>query len=179
MKRFFTFAALLLVVTVPILLQPSAAQEQEVPESDQFYMSWIEAKRTCLADEAFELGKLTSGVDTLPGSQESENAHWHGMRDPKWSHAEAQDNFDRYTRDNRRSCKLDDLGKALHAVRDSPAPGHRGLQPWPGWPWDPNGVSWPRAAAHVLGDIHGSSLAAQRETGSLLREWCKKCRSCE
>ena len=35
MKRFFTFAALLLVVTVPILLQPSAAQEQEVPESDQ------------------------------------------------------------------------------------------------------------------------------------------------
>ena len=45
MKRFFTFAALLLVVTVPILLQPSAAQEQEVPESDQqlFTRAMVEA----------------------------------------------------------------------------------------------------------------------------------------
>ena len=32
MKKFFTFAVLLLVVAVPILLQPSAAQEQEVAE---------------------------------------------------------------------------------------------------------------------------------------------------
>ena len=39
MKSLFTFAALLLVVTVPILLQPSAAQEREVPESDQQFFT--------------------------------------------------------------------------------------------------------------------------------------------
>ena len=45
MKRFFVFAALLLVVTLPILLQPSAAQEQEVAELNQqlFTRSVVEA----------------------------------------------------------------------------------------------------------------------------------------
>ena len=62
MNRFFAFAALVLVVIVPILLQPSAAKEQEVEEpSPQLFTSPDYSVRR-------EKAAIFSGCETHPAT---------------------------------------------------------------------------------------------------------------
>jgi RHS repeat-associated protein len=87
-----------------------------------------------------------AGVDFLPHSQETENSFWHSMRDGKTGQSvgDAFQRYQKYIDDNINSCTQEGLARALHAVQDSTAAGHRGFQPWSG------GVP---GLAHLRGDV--------------------------
>jgi RHS repeat-associated protein len=84
--------------------------------------------------KAADLGRMTANVDTKPGSQDRDNAHWHGMCSPQNANnpEKGQQLIDNYIQGRLASCKLPDLADALHAAQDRHAPAHRGCQPWYG-----------------------------------------------
>ena len=92
------------------------------------------------------LARMVSDVDRLEHSQDPANSYWHAMRDgvSGQSVADAQALFDKYVADNVAAGTMESLARALHAVQDSVAAGHRGFQPWSG------GIPGPR---HLRGDI--------------------------
>ncbi len=47
------------------------------------------------SSSALELSRLTADVDSLPGSQDSKNSHWHAMRHPDWNVNMAKAKFER------------------------------------------------------------------------------------
>ena len=74
-------------------------------------------------------------ADWLPGSQAPENAAWHAMRDgtnPSVDTEVAQNNFNDFVDQQWKTCTCAGLARALHAVQDSYARGHKGFQPWSG-----------------------------------------------
>lgn len=75
---------------------------------------------------------MSAEVDSLPGSQETINSHWHAMRDPNWSIEEARNFFNNYVQDNLDKCTWKGLARALHAIQDSYTPSHSGFQIWSG-----------------------------------------------
>lgn len=83
---------------------------------------------------AARLGKRISDVDRKAGSQEPEQSHWHAMRDPNWSEAEAKARFDQHVESELAKCTMEGLAFALHAIQDSHAPAHRDFKPWGGMP---------------------------------------------
>lgn len=92
------------------------------------------------------IGRMVSDVDRLAHSQEPVNSYWHAMSDgtTKQTVAEAENLFNQYVKENVEAGTMEGLARALHAVQDSAAAGHRGFQPWGG------GVPGPR---HLRGDI--------------------------
>jgi len=75
-------------------------------------------------------------VDTLEGTQDPANSFWHAMRDgsngSKQTPEMAKSKFDNYVDQSWKSCDCAGLARALHAIQDSFAAGHRGFQPWDG-----------------------------------------------
>jgi len=92
------------------------------------------------------LARLVSDVDRLDHSQDPVNSYWHAMRDGTSGQSveEAESLFNKYVEDNIASGTIEGLARALHAVQDSAAAGHRGFQAWSG------GIPGPR---HLRGDI--------------------------
>lgn len=108
--------------------------------------SWVTGQALS-GDTSFPgLEGQVSGVDFLPGSQETGNSFWHAMRDGKAGQpvGDAFQRYQKYIDDNISSCTQEGLARALHAVQDSAAAGHRGFQPWFGGVPDP---------AHIRGDV--------------------------
>ncbi|WP_082552064.1 Ig-like domain-containing protein [Massilia sp. Root351] len=93
-----------------------------------------------------DLPSLVSGVDRWPHSQEPENSYWHAMSDGTSDQTpqQAEDLYSNYVNENIASGTPEGLARALHAVQDSAASGHRGFQPWAG------GIPSPR---HLRGDV--------------------------
>jgi hypothetical protein len=73
-------------------------------------------------------------VDTLTGSQQPQNSHWHAMCDGKAgeSKEQAEAKYNKYVDEQIRTCTPAGLARALHAVQDSAARGHKGFQCWAG-----------------------------------------------
>ena len=69
-------------------------------------------------------------------SQDTANAFWHAMRDGSNGSTDtpgtAKTKFDKYVNDSWKICTCAGLARALHAIQDSFAAGHRGFQPWDG-----------------------------------------------
>ncbi len=81
-----------------------------------------------------DLAMRTQNVDYVSGSQSPANAHWHAMRDGTSGESaiDAERRYDNYVEEQIRSCSVDGLARALHAVQDSAARGHKGFQSWSG-----------------------------------------------
>lgn len=136
--------------------------------------SWITT--TAIGDRVGykDLSKAVAMADFLPGSQAPANAHWHAMRDGTSDQTpeQAEAAFDAYVSEQMATCTVPGLGRAMHAVQDRFASGHRGFQPWAG------GIPGPR---HIRGDIlpsQGSLAAAVEASKRLLSEFEAKCK-CE
>jgi RHS repeat-associated protein len=123
---------------------------------------------------AERLAKLTGDVDTLPGSQEVENAPWHAMC-PKNTVPEAgMRDISAYIEQQIATCTLEGLARALHAAQDAAAPGHRGCQPWSGrW----RDYSLRQIASHILGDMFPdrSYQEAVINSREILRRYQERC----
>lgn len=80
------------------------------------------------------LPSLVVGVDFLPGSQDPANAYWHAMSDGVTGQkpADAMALYLKYIDEEIATCTQEGLARAVHAVEDSPADGHKGFQPWDG-----------------------------------------------
>lgn len=130
---------------------------------------------TCLKAEAAELGNLTGGVDSQPGSQEPKNAFKHSMSPPHVSPEVAFQMTQNYANDEFKKCTLEGLANALHAIQDSHAPGHAGWKTWNGMPWEKGGESWGGAVLHVLGDVLPLSGGAAQATRAAILKWCERC----
>ena len=81
------------------------------------------------------LPDLVANVDRSPTFRESQkrtNAHWHGLADGDESKDVARAKFGKYIGDNLESCTTEGLARALHAVQDSTAEGHRNFQSYHG-----------------------------------------------
>lgn len=106
-------------------------------------------------------------ADFSPGSQQVPQSHWHAMRRPNESEAEAYDRYYRYVMEQIKRCNADGLGRALHAVQDSAAWGHR-FHEYDG------GVG----LDHILADANPTSsqtmeaLAKSRNVISLFKQLC-------
>jgi RHS repeat-associated protein len=92
------------------------------------------------------LGLNVAGVDFMPGLQDPENSYMHAMRDGTTGQSvgTAERLYNEYINDQVATCTQIGLARALHAVEDSAARGHRGFQPWTG------GAPTP---AHIAGDF--------------------------
>jgi RHS repeat-associated protein len=125
------------------------------------------------------LARDVAGVDLLPGSQDPVNSFWHAMSDglinqPAWL---AQDLFNDYVDTQLSSCTIEGLARALHAVQDSAARGHKGFQPW-------YGGSTPLhipSLSHINGDWNPSAAekteAVQKSRG-IIQRFKKSCNMC-
>jgi RHS repeat-associated protein len=114
-----------------------------------------------------------SQVDFLPGSQDTQNAYWHAMRngrDPTNTVSAARKAFGKYVDVESRSCTCEGLARALHAVQDSHAAGHSGFQPWNG------GIP---SASHIWQDATPVSRewdGAVQDSAKLIRKYQKECK---
>ncbi|MBC5763896.1 RHS repeat-associated core domain-containing protein [Ramlibacter albus] len=124
------------------------------------------------SDPAFkDLPMATALVDFQPGSQRPENAYWHAMSDGSngQTAGEARQLHREYVEQHLAQCTLAGLARALHAVQDGFARGHRGFQPWSGGS---------PGASHIAGDVVASpetydrAVQASRE---LIDEYKVKC----
>ena len=84
--------------------------------------------------KADALADATAGVDSWDGSQDPENAYWHGMvdgtkRKEKWN--EDIKAFIDLVEKGKNSCQIKDIAQALHSLQDFYAPAHR-FKPWNG-----------------------------------------------
>jgi len=70
----------------------------------------------------------------VDGSQLPQNSYWHAMRDGTTGQTivEAERLYEEYVRSNAGSGTVAGLARAMHAVQDSAAGGHKGFQPWSG-----------------------------------------------
>jgi len=114
---------------------------------------------------------LVSSVDGLPNSQTPENSYWHGMSDGTSGQTpqQAEDLFNNYVDANIAAGTPDGLARALHAVQDSAASGHKGFQPWTG------GLPGPR---HIKGDFlpsQASYTEAIQKSRDVIDRYNKTC----
>jgi len=81
-----------------------------------------------------KLARETQDADYAPGSQAPANAHWHAMSDGKTGESaeSARAKYEKFVDESLAQCTLPALARALHAVQDSAADGHKGFQPWSG-----------------------------------------------
>jgi RHS repeat-associated protein len=95
------------------------------------------------------LPKLVADVDRLTDSQLPSNSYWHAMRDGVTGQTvgQAQVLYEAYINKWISTCSVEGLARALHAVQDSAARGHKGFQPWSG------GVGGVPGPAHINGDF--------------------------
>ena len=112
-----------------------------------------------------------AGVDFAEGSQDPVNSFWHAMSDgvtdqPAWL---AEDLFNDYVDTQIASCTIAGLARALYAVQDSAARGHKGFQPWSGGATPLHIPS----ARHINGDWNPSraekAAAVQKSKGIIQR----------
>ncbi len=77
-------------------------------------------------------------VDRLPHSQDPENSFWHAMRDgtnPNETASTAAAAYNNYIAKQEGSCTCSGLARAIHAIEDSHAAGHKDLPTVDkGWP---------------------------------------------
>ena len=101
------------------------------------------SKHRWITNQALALNGITNcpdfasqvvGADLLPGSQRPENSYWHAMRDGTTGQTpqEAEKLYNSYVESNLASGTQEGLARALHAIQDSAAEGHKGFQPWSG-----------------------------------------------
>lgn len=76
------------------------------------------------------LAVLTAKVDSLPGSQDPENAAMHGMCPCGVATQPGTIAIRRYIDEQIKTCSFEGLARAMHAVQDIPAVGHYGCQQW-------------------------------------------------
>jgi RHS repeat-associated protein len=131
---------------------------------------------SCLRGDAETLRDLTSGVDDLPGSQLPENSRMHSMCPPGVAPEQGLQQIRQYIKGELAKCTLPSLAKALHAIQDGFAPGHRGCQTWRGMPTQEGGESWKNAIRHFLGDVGVFSSDPLRATMQTIADWCTQCR---
>jgi RHS repeat-associated protein len=88
-------------------------------------------------EAATALAQQVAGVDNLSGSQDPANAIWHGMCPSGVSFIDCSNWFEAYVQTELSKCDkdMDGLSRAIHAVQDSFAAGHRGFQSYGGLGW--------------------------------------------
>ena len=119
------------------------------------------------------LGRDVAGVDTLPGSQDPENAHMHGMCAPGMTRQQCQNRFLDYINDQISSCTQQGLARALHAAQDFYAGGHRNFREYGGL----LSIGIP----HVYQDANPTIEEVDGVTGvtqSLIQRYNEECSSC-
>lgn len=121
------------------------------------------------------LPEQVAKVDFLPGSQDPANAFWHAMRDGLNGQTpeQAEKLFNDYVAKQIESCTSAGLARALHAVQDSAARGHKGFQPYSGL------LSLP--LEHLLGDAFPTNAEYQEgvtKSVEVLNRYKKRCPSC-
>ena len=81
-----------------------------------------------------DLASQVVGADFLRGSQLPGNSYWHAMSDGTTGQTpqEAEKLYNSYVESNLASGTQEGLARALHAIQDSAAEGHKGFQPWSG-----------------------------------------------
>ena len=124
-------------------------------------------------NEAQDLAYMTANVDLLPGSQDAENSQMHAMTPPGLNSYQAQSAFGEYLEEQLALCNLAGLAKALHAIQDSYAGGHRNFQPY-------NGLS-SITFSHVRNDFvpdNDTQTAATVATQNAVSLFNKKCKEC-
>lgn len=78
------------------------------------------------APEFFQDAVMSSvSADFLPGSQQVPQAHWHAMSRPRESMQSAAQRMNDFIDAQIARCNAQGLGRALHAIQDSAAAGHR------------------------------------------------------
>ena len=121
------------------------------------------------------LAKKVALVDFKPGSQDVDNAHWHGMCGPgnAGNPARGQQLIDQRIQDRLNKCNLDGLGDALHAAQDSYPMGHRGCRPWQGWMTTPI----VEIVSHAYYDYFpaAAEALAQAESQRLIEQFKQRC----
>lgn len=71
-------------------------------------------------------------ADFTTGSQQIPQSHLHGMRRPDESPLEAFQRMNAFIESQLGRCDAQGLGRALHAIQDTAAQGHRGFQKYTG-----------------------------------------------
>jgi hypothetical protein len=119
-----------------------------------------------------ELAKATAMADFLPGSQDPSNSYWHAMRDGTGSQTVEQAGalFYEYIEQQIKSCTVQGLARALHAIQDSFAAGHRDFQQWTGRVPTP---------AHLRGDVLPSQITLRKAVNASKELMIKYKNTCE
>jgi RHS repeat-associated protein len=104
-------------------------------------------------------------ADRGEGSQLPENARRHCMRTPGEDLQTGKSNHDAWVMSQLRQCTVPGLGKALHAVQDCYASGHKDYQTWDGH----------MTKTHAWGDVVGGRDAAIEASKALIRLFKEIC----
>jgi len=127
-------------------------------------------------DGNFPLASQVAGVDFLPGAQLAENSFWHAMSDGTSGQlpAEAEAAYNDYVATQLASCTNEGLARALHAVQDSFARGHKDFHSWDG---GHTRLHIPNLS-HILADTFPSPATldnAVRASKELIDQFNSKC----
>jgi len=128
-------------------------------------------------DTNYPLAGQVAGVDFLPGGQDAENSFWHAMSDGTHGQTaeEAGAAFKEYVQQQLASCTQEGLARALHAIQDSFAGGHKDFQPWDG---GRTHLHIP-TSQHILADTFPSPDildAAVQATRAVIERFNKECK---
>ncbi len=120
--------------------------------------AWITEQALGSGSSCKKLPNMVAMADFLPGSQLPANSFWHAMSNgaENQSPAAAAREYHNYVADNIAAGTLEGLARALHAVQDNAASGHRGFQAWNGGLPSPN---------HLRGDV----LPSQRSLNDAIQ----------
>jgi RHS repeat-associated protein len=134
-------------------------------------MTYAGAQGAGLTDaRARDLATMVPNVDFLPRTQEKENAYMHAMCQQGLSTAACQSIFNWYVKNQLDQCTWPGLAKALHAVQDSYAGGHRDMHSYAGL----RSVG----PGHLKADMIPSEAENAGVTGvtqNVIKAWLEKC----
>jgi hypothetical protein len=123
-----------------------------------------------------DLPAMVALADFLPGSQATQNSHWHAMSNGTAGESAAAANakYQQYLKEQMGSCSCAGLARALHAIQDSYSPAHTGFQPW-------NGSKVP-SPSHVYKDSYPSKAVWQQAVNAsvaAIRSYKEQCTQCQ
>ena len=134
-------------------------------------MTYAGAQGAGLTDaRSRKLATMVPNADFLPGSQEKENAYMHAMCQQGLFTEACQSILTWYIKSQLDQCTWPGLAKALHAVQDSYAGGHRDLHSYAGL----RSIT----PSHIKADMFPTVAENAGVTGvtqNVIKAWLEKC----